>query len=210
MRKHQLLLCALLFAALTLTMIACSDNEEGLRKAAVGETDTTLIFYASDFSIKTEEGGTYIIPPSNVDDFWDVGIENGPGLPYTHINIPIGDREDLAYFTFEIDEVLFTEEEDLAPASPSVPMEYHPVKERVDILPRHLPYNYEKEVYPDQSVLFVATRDFEGVSYEFMGCRRALLFQVFPFRYDVVSRKVYLCKSIRLHIYLKDKEEQPN
>lgn len=201
MRKNYVTLTALLFAALTITMVACSDNEEVIRKTIVDEIDTMLVFSASDFSIITEERGTYIIPPYRYDDFWGTPHEDKPFLPYIYKYIPIDEQNELEYFTFETEEVLFAKDVDLQPYDSIIYcLNEKSSRSSAAIL-------YEKDVYPEQTLRYIKTQDFDGVSYDLWGFKRGLLFEIIPFRYEIPARKVYLYKSIRLRIYLKHIED---
>ena len=146
-----------------------------------------LSYDASDFSLEAENGLTYIDS-----DTHNVFFESDtllPALPHITVNILIGPSQSYISHTTQKSFSLLASSIIIAPNSPDI----------LDFLNYDAPDStdvYYSGIYPTSNVEYIGEEMIDGA--------KLLVFDVCPFRYNSITRKLYLLSNLSINIALSE------
>lgn len=146
-----------------------------------------LSYDASDFSLEAENGLTYIDS-----DTHNVFFESDtllPALPHITVNILIGPSQSYISHTTQKSFSLLASSIIIAPNSPDI----------LDFLNYDVPDStdvYYSGIYPTSNVEYIGEEMIDGA--------KLLVFDVCPFRYNSITKKLYLLSNLSINIALSE------
>lgn len=148
--------------------------------------EVVLHFNENDFIFKSDDNGQlYIL--SQTQNVTYQADRQAPALPLVRINYLIGSNESYKNVSYEAEDELMLSEVLIAPNPEVVPTNIAQTSKMTSQI-----INYKKNEYPEQNIKYTGTHLLGGFKY--------LSFLVCPFRYDALSKKLYLMKDITLMI----------
>lgn len=162
--------------------------------------EVVLHFNENDFIFKSDDNGQlYIL--SQTQNVTYQADRQAPALPLVRINYLIGSNESYKNVSYEAEDELMLSEVLIAPNPEVVPTNIAQTSKMTSQI-----INYKKNEYPEQNIKYTGTHLLGGFKY--------LSFLVCPFRYDALSKRLYLKKEITLMIKaatsLSDAETKTN
>lgn len=149
----------------------------------------TLNFSQSDFTYTTDDGMLYINSPSHIISFDHDTLQ--PAMPYIGVNILVRPYEDYSSFNIQKTEALIQSNVIMAPNPKVVPVSMMPEVQEVTSSPI-----YPDTVYPATDMSYTGSYTTDGY--------KVICFRLCPFRYDNITKNLYLTTSIYLSITLNN------
>lgn len=152
------------------------------------QREISLSYCKDDFSITCEaERGLAITPLTLAASYSSDTLSLA--LPYILVNILIGEDESFDTFTFSFNEEVWLTNILVAHQSPQYPTNSIRTNKNNHI-------TYEKDNYPDKVIEYTGTHLVNGYKY--------LSFQVCPFRYDAVTKSLFLKAEVKILLHLSN------